>query len=137
MKMIYICSPWRARTEEEKAANIEIVKDLCRKVIMAGNIPIAPHLYFTQFLNDDHPQERNTGMAAGLKLLESCSEVVAADVPPTKGMKVELIEAVGLGLKVTTYPADPPEDEKAVCCDYCGAVLYSEGDLKPEYFARR
>jgi hypothetical protein len=127
MKMIYICSPWKAETKEEKAANIEIVKDLCRKVIMAGNIPIAPHLYFTQFLDDDIPTERTCGMAAGLKLLESCSEVVAADVPPTKGMKVELIEAVGLGLRVTTYPADPPEDEKAVRCDSCGALLYSGG----------
>jgi len=47
MDKIFICSPYRG--DEKK--NLENVKRYCRDAAYDG-IPIAPHLYFTQFLDE-------------------------------------------------------------------------------------
>lgn len=38
-------------------------------------IPIAPHVYCTQFLDDTIPQEREAGMELGIALLDMCDEL--------------------------------------------------------------
>ena len=48
MKKIFICSPLRGNIEE----NIRKAKGYSREVVLAGHIPITPHIYFTQFLNE-------------------------------------------------------------------------------------
>ena len=42
--------------------NTESARQYCRIVLDTGKIPIAPHLYFTQFLDDNDPSERRIGM---------------------------------------------------------------------------
>lgn len=71
MKLVYICSPCRGDYER----NITKAQEYCREAISMGVIPITPHVYFTQFLNDLYPEERKLGMTAGLELLKLCSEV--------------------------------------------------------------
>lgn len=64
-KLIYICSPCRGN-DGNYEHNIEMAQYYCRTVMhMFPNLlPIAPHVYFTQFLDDSDPCERRMGMVA-------------------------------------------------------------------------
>ena len=63
MKKIYVCSRLQGDTE----INIENAKRYCEYVVkQCGAIPIAPHIYFTQFLDDNIDEERAFGTLAGL-----------------------------------------------------------------------
>ena len=71
MKKIYVCSRLRGDVE----TNIENAKRYCEYVVkVCGAIPIAPHIYFTQFLDDNLDEERAFGTLAGLQLLSECDE---------------------------------------------------------------
>lgn len=87
-RLIYICSPLRGDYQR----NQQCAKEYCRVAFEMGFIPIAPHIYFTQFLDDDKQTEREQGMAAGLELLKECSELWAfiPDSGPTDGMRQEM-----------------------------------------------
>lgn len=58
-KKIFVCSPYRptSKTEEcrkdELMVNINRAKTACRILTTLGFLPLAPHLYFTQFLKDE------------------------------------------------------------------------------------
>ncbi len=68
MKYVFICSPYRPVGEDpetELRKNIDQAKRACRLAVSRGLIPLAPHLYFTQFLDDNDPQERKFGQQAG------------------------------------------------------------------------
>lgn len=56
-------------------ANINRAKTACRILTTLGFLPLAPHLYFTQFLKDEDAQERNTGMKLGMRWLEEADEL--------------------------------------------------------------
>ena len=71
--------------------------------LRAGCIPIAPHIYFTQFLNDDNPEERAQGIEAGLELLKLCRKMWVFLPPggqPTQGMKQEIELAKSFNIEV-------------------------------------
>ena len=71
MKKIYVCS--RVSGDYEK--NIEKIKEYARFIaIDCGAIPIAPHMYFSQFLNDS-AEEKAFGLMSGLYLLSECDEL--------------------------------------------------------------
>lgn len=40
-----------------------------------GFLPIAPHLYFPQFLDENYEQERTLGIEAGIELMQYCDEM--------------------------------------------------------------
>lgn len=87
MAKIYVCSPYSGDIER----NIGYARELCRKVVLQGDIPIAPHLYFTQFLDDTSAKERELGMAIGLDLLEQCDGIiVGCKYGISKGMAKEI-----------------------------------------------
>ena len=96
MKKIYICSPLRGDYEE----NIQKAIGYCREVALAGDLPIAPHVYCTQFLDDTKPEERKRGMAIGAELLELCSEVRVYGDRISEGMQAEIRRAEALGIPV-------------------------------------
>ena len=80
-KKVYVCSPFRpmaasvADKAEEQRSNIERALKACRILAMMGIQPLAPHLYFTQFLKDEDAQERATGIRFGMEWLEAADEV--------------------------------------------------------------
>ncbi len=43
--------------------------------VEAGYVPFAPHLLFTQFLDDSDPAQRNLGISLGLRFMDKCDEV--------------------------------------------------------------
>ena len=88
-KLVYICSPCRGDLEK----NIEKAQHYCREAVELWDdvIPIAPHVYFTQFLDDTKPEERTAGMDMGLSLLAMCDELWVYGIEnPSEGMRNEI-----------------------------------------------
>lgn len=101
MRTVYICSPYRAKDGAELDRHIEYAQALTKQAIEAGLAPITPHLYMTQCLNEDKPEERAAGMAAGLTLLKSCDFViVGVKYGISEGMSAEIAEADAAGIEV-------------------------------------
>ena len=71
-KLCYVCSPYRGNTER----NIEYAKELTRLALDSGYVPVTPHLYLTQVLDEDEPEQREKGMAAGTELLKHCRYIL-------------------------------------------------------------
>lgn len=141
MKKVYICSPYRAKDSAELDRNIDYAQELTRSAIMAGLVPITPHLYMTQCLNEDNPEERAAGLAAGLELLKGCNFVIAGTkYGISEGMSKEIETAAALGisvidaagLKVMLEYEEQRREQKAIkyaklhCCRFCaGSRLHS------------
>lgn len=88
-KIVYICSPLQGNMQE----NITKAQLYCRSAMLSNPdvVPIAPHIYFTQFLNDLDPIERSLGMTGGLDLLKKCDEMWVFGIEnPSEGMRLEM-----------------------------------------------
>ena len=100
MDKVYIISRYRADTQKQLEFNKEVVKHFCRAIIDEGNVPVAPHIYYTQFLDDNYPIERETGLSLGLWELRNSHEflLVVIDGIISEGMQNEIKEVSRLGL---------------------------------------
>lgn len=113
MKVVYVCSPFRGDIK----ANVALARRISRKAALEGHAVICPHLLYPQFLADEG-EERETGMAAGLRLLELADEVWVADGKISAGMSREIAHAGELGIptKCVCYPQAAEEHlMNAVC----------------------
>ena len=61
MKKVYICSPCRGDYEN----NIQRAKEYSRAAVEKGVIPVTPHIYLTQFMDDNVPEERELALKIG------------------------------------------------------------------------
>lgn len=100
MKKVFICSPFRAGTSEQRHKNLSNAINLCRLAIKDGCAPFAPHLLYPQMLDDNNMQERDTGIEAGIAFLEACHEIWILHCAPTEGMQKEIEHAAKKGLKI-------------------------------------
>lgn len=99
MKVVYVCSPWRAADEAGRERHRALALAVCREVALAGDVPVAAHLLLPQFLDDAHPDERELGLRCGGVLLARCDEVlVAGEV--SEGMAREIRDAERMGIPV-------------------------------------
>lgn len=98
MERVYVCSQYGTRGNRE--TNLEFAKVFCMAVIEEGKIPICPHLFYGQVLNDDVESQRVAGLRMGLELLEDCSELRIFS-RLSDGMKGEILKAEKLGIPVT------------------------------------
>jgi hypothetical protein len=87
-RIIYVASAYNGNRE----VNIERAKRYCLFVISKGGVPFAPHLLYTQFLDDNNRDERNTGLHCGNVILEKCDELWAFG-SITSGMLGEIEKA--------------------------------------------
>lgn len=71
MMKIFICSPYQGNIEENKKKAAYYAKIVAK----AGNVPVAPHIYFPTFLDEKNPNERMTGIEMGLELMDICDMV--------------------------------------------------------------
>lgn len=69
-----------------------------------GVLPLAPHLYFTQFLKDEDAQERATGIRFGMEWLEAADEVWVFGESISEGMAAEIKRAYELKKPVRNLP---------------------------------
>lgn len=69
--LVYICSP----LSDDVPGNTERARKFCRFALEKGQIPLAPHLLFPQFMNDADPVERELAIFMDVILLGKCSEL--------------------------------------------------------------
>ena len=98
--MIYICSPYSGDTQ----TNTLRAREYCRAAMEEGYLPVAPHLYFPQFLDDTLPEERETGLCICERLLVRCAEVWVFGGRISSGMKREMACAEANGIPVRYFP---------------------------------
>jgi len=96
LKYVYICSPYRGDVDY----NIAKAQFYCQFATGQGVIPIAPHIYFTQFLDDDEPEERRLGLDMGLDILKHCAELWVFGNRISEGMRTEIEAAKRLEIPV-------------------------------------
>ena len=87
--IVYICSPFSGDVE----GNVKAAQRYSRFAVNKGFIPIAPHLLFPQFLNDDILAERQLGLFFGNALMSKCSEVWVFGRTISAGMAAEIKRA--------------------------------------------
>lgn len=97
MKKVYICSPCRGDYEN----NIQRAKEYSRAAVQKGVIPVTPHIYFTQFMDDNVPEERELALKIGSELVLGCSALWAFGIDhPSAGMAAEIELAKAHGIPV-------------------------------------
>ena len=98
-KLVYICSPYRGDIEK----NVRNAQSYSFKAITQHPdvIPIAPHLLFTQYLDDEDPEQRRIGLSMGLDLLALCDELWVYGLGnPSEGMAAEIALAKELSIQI-------------------------------------
>ena len=85
-KIIYICSPYRGNIP----LHVAQAKTMCRFALKKGTIPLAPHLYFPQFMNEEDSTERELALFMGRVLQGKCAELWAFGDVITEGMRGEI-----------------------------------------------
>ena len=71
-KLCYVCSPYRGGRGPQR----KVCPGTDRAGRRRGLVPITPHLYLTQALDDNDPAERALGMEAGMHLLTPCEAIM-------------------------------------------------------------
>lgn len=110
-KLVYICSPLRpvsidaVEREAELNDNIALARDACTLAVYRGFLPVAPHLYFPQFLSDDVSAERNLGLDMGKSLLRQCTQLWIISPRISSGMSAEIKEAQKCGIPEFVFTA--------------------------------
>ena len=87
--IVYICSPYSGDIKR----NVKAAQVYSRYAVDHGCIPLAPHLLFPQFLQDDKPKERLLGLLFGNALMSKCAEVWVFGSRITAGMEAEIKRA--------------------------------------------
>ena len=94
LKRVYVCHPF----SDGPAANIGRVQRISRGLIGEGVLPIAPHLYLPQLVDEATQRERALDLC--LELLDTCDEVRVFGGRISQGMERELQHAARHGIPV-------------------------------------
>ena len=97
--IVYICSPYAGDVEGNTAA----ARRYSRFAVDAGYIPIAPHLLFPQFLDDNKPKERELGLFFGNAILSKCAEMWVFGDRISEGMEAEIKRATWKGHRIRYF----------------------------------
>lgn len=106
--LVYVCSPFSGDTLK----NTENARRYSRFAFEQGRIPIAPHLLFTQFLDDHDPIEREMGMHFGNVLMSLCREVWVFGDIISPGMDAEIRRARWKNYRLRFFTNDIEEVER-------------------------
>lgn len=102
MKRVVIETPYSAKTWEDRDRNDRYLKAAMLDSLHRGEAPYASHALYTQFLDDDRPDERRLGMEAGFAWGASAEEIVVyTDLGLSHGMREGIAVALRRGQKVT------------------------------------
>jgi dienelactone hydrolase len=97
--LVYIASPFAGDTE----INIRRARGYCRFAVQRGYIPIAPHLLFPQFMDDNDGEERELALFFGFVLLSKCKELWVIGSRVSAGMLREIRYAERRGIPIRRF----------------------------------
>lgn len=104
-KLIYVCSPFRG--DEER--NTQKARRYCKFVVAQECIPIATHLLFPQFMDDEDCHERKVALNMAMAVLSRCDELWSFGLNVSDGMLSEIEKAKFLHKKVRYFTRDCEE----------------------------
>lgn len=102
-KCVFIISAHHSMLTWKREFNASFNRAIARREFLRGRIPIMPHIYFTQFMDDDDQMEREWGMEIGHIIMENyCDEVAAyvVDGIISDSMKRDIEFASSIGHEV-------------------------------------
>ena len=100
--LVYIASPLSGDVEQ----NLEFARKACRFAIEQEVTPFAPHLMYTQMLDDSSPGARQLGIEMGNQMLELCDELWLCGDRISEGMANEKALAEQIGIPVRQISAE-------------------------------
>ncbi|CAK7023542.1 MAG: hypothetical protein ENTB_05122 [Enterocloster aldenensis] len=100
-RLVYIASPYAGDIEK----NVAFAKVACRYAAAQGCTPVAVHLMYPQFLDDQVPKEREAGLRMGRRVLAACDEIWLCGERMSAGMKAEETEAKRLDIPIRKVPS--------------------------------
>ena len=103
--IVYICSPYSGDTKK----NIENARKYSRFAVDKHYLPIAPHLLFTQFMNDEIPEERETAIFMNFVLMSKCAEMWVFGDVISAGMQAEIKHAKYKHMKIRYFTEEMEE----------------------------
>ena len=90
MAVVFVCSPYGGKQE-----NVERAIGYCLMEMALGNTPYAPHIFFTQILDEDTGRE--DGISHGLEMLARCDELhYWGAISPGMRREIEYAESAGI-----------------------------------------
>lgn len=87
--IVYICAPHSDVDER----SLENTKRYCRFAVDRGYLPIAPQLYFSQFMDCGDDRDQNTVISMNSMLMKKCAEVWVFGDRLSKQMESEIKKA--------------------------------------------
>lgn len=116
MDIVFICSPYAGDIEH----NTKRAQRYCRFAYSVGKVPIAPHLLYPQFIDENIKEEREAGIKMGMEILKKSSEIWCFGNKLTDGMRAELRYAIENDIPVKYFTALCKESK--------------EGEIEPGHF---
>ncbi len=104
-KRVYICSPFKADIKK----NTVNTQHYCRFAFEQGYVPIAPHIYFPQFLDEYDEDERAAGLRYGLEWMWQTRELWVFGEYISEGMRNEIQLAKELKIHIRYFTTDMEE----------------------------
>ena len=106
--IVYVCSPYAGNVEK----NVAAAQEYCKYVVGRACIPIAPHLFFPQFMDDNKPDDRELAAMMSLALLKKCTEIWVFGDNITAGMQREIRKAKQNQMSIRYFTTDCQEVRK-------------------------
>ena len=112
-KIIYVCHPLSGDIK----GNVARVRHICRDLYSKDIIPFAPHIYFTQFLDDNNPSERELALLFGREMVKRCDELWVFGDRISDGMRCEIDYAKKVGIPISYVgPSKSPQMRSLIHC---------------------
>lgn len=99
LPLVYICSPYAGDIEN----NVKNAKIYSRYAVENNAIPVAPHLLYPQFMNDNIDSEREKVMHFNYVLLGKCTELWVFGGVVSRGMAREISVAKKRRMKIRWF----------------------------------
>lgn len=100
--IIYVCSRLRGNVKRNQKKACKY----CRFVTQKGHIPMAVHLMFPRFMNDNNDDDRTKAITMRLNILARCDELWCFGEKISKGMLIELMFASNHMIKIRHFTED-------------------------------
>lgn len=108
--LVYICSPYAGDVKQ----NVNMARVYSRFAVKNTCIPLTPHLFYPQFMDDGSPAERELALFMGLVLLTKCEQVWVFGGVISAGMAAEIAKAEKKKIPVR-YFTEELEEVKREC----------------------
>ena len=106
--IVYICSPYSHGCIN---TNIENARKYSRFAVDRHYLPITPHIYFTQFMDDTVSEECETAIFMNFVLMSKCVELWVFGDTISEGMKAEIERAERKHMKIRYFTEELEEKE--------------------------